>query len=400
MNTQRSAVWLGVIGWLWFAWPAPAQTITIVNAGREPFRYSVRLAEGGPWSAKHELGANQRHQYTTAAPLLVSYWTDKPRFLTLQPNGTYRIDDPHTGELRPVVETLRPNIPDPGVVPASPPGRAASRADPARPATPSPAGGRLAVREVRVVAIADATCRKIFPDWQHRIREVVQFVSDYYETRFAIRLVLHELRAWDYKALRQDPEDRWQDVIRQPPGEADLTVAFVGLGAYYTEAPGKVFRTNCGGRAAFFGQHVMVSVDVGIHPNRDKTILIHELAHVFGAFHVADTDVVMQPAYEKVPTEDILQGRVDLGAAAREVLRLTREFDFGVGVASLSADVQRRLGELRRTAGHPAEQTQPDPVAAGYAYREERARLTRAVPDDAGRGRQQPPVAMPKSLRR
>ena len=121
MKTFRGGAWavLGLsLGW---AAAAVAETITIENGGQEDFSFSVRSGAGRPWSPPHVLGPHERHQFTTAVPLEVSYWTDKPRFQTLQPNQTYRLHDTRRGELLRRVETRRPTLPDqPASVPRDP----------------------------------------------------------------------------------------------------------------------------------------------------------------------------------------------------------------------------------------------------------------------------------------
>ena len=132
MKTFRGAAWaaLGLsLGW---AAAAVAETITIENGSQEDFSFSVRSGAGRPWSPPHVLGPHEGHQFTTAIPVEVSYWTDQPRFQTLQPNQTYRLHDARRGELLRRVETRRSALPDPLAPAAHDPQRNDSEKGPAQ----------------------------------------------------------------------------------------------------------------------------------------------------------------------------------------------------------------------------------------------------------------------------
>ena len=381
MRTFRGGAWaaLGLsLGW---AAAAVAETITIENGGQEDISFSVRSGAGRPWSTPHVIGPDQRHQFTTAVPLEVSYWTDKPRFQTLQPNQTYRLHDARRGELLRRVETRRPVLPDRLAPAPHDPQQNVSEKGPAQlvpraegsPAVAADQGSRTSpVREVRVRVLADVAYRRSVSDWRGRTRDALSFVSDYYESRFGVRFVITEMQAWDYEALSHDLEGREEALFRVAPADADLVVAFLGFGEYFTNSSG-IQRSSQVGHASPFGQHLMVCSQQYVHPNRDKMILIHELAHIFGAFHVAEKNAVLQPNYQSIPTENIIQGRVELGEQASAILRLTRNFDFARGAESLSLEVVRQIQDAWQQHRHPGEKL--DPLEISRNYRQKLAAL-------------------------
>ncbi len=377
MKTFRGGAWsaLGLsLGW---AAAAVAETITIENGSQEDFSFSVRSGAGRPWSPPHVLGPHEGHQFTTAVPLEVSYWTDKPRFQTLQPNQTYRLRDARCGELLCRVETRRPALPDPLAPAPHEPQQKASGQDSAQlvpraeasPAIAANQGRRTSpVREVRVLVLADVAYRRSVSDWRGRIRDAISFVSDYYESRFGVCFVITQIQAWDYEALSHDLEEREETLFRVAPADADLVVAFLGFGEYFTNSSG-IQRTSQVGHASPFGRHLMVCSQQYVHSNRDKMILIHEFAHIFGAFHVAEKTAVLQPNYQSVPTEDIIRGRVELGEQASAILRRTRDFDFARGAESLSPEVVRQIQDAWRQHRHPGEKLDPIEMSRNYRQR-------------------------------
>ncbi|MDP7305788.1 MAG: hypothetical protein QGG09_21930, partial [Pirellulaceae bacterium] len=108
---------------------------------------------------------------------------------------------------------------------------------------------------------------------------------------------------------------------------------------------------------------------------RAKTILLHELGHIFGAFHVADQNLMMYPGYLQLPTDEIIAGTVPFGDTIDQIFAMTKEFDFRTGVNSLSPVTQRRIQSLYRLHGLPQESRQTDPITDGYKYLERRAQI-------------------------
>jgi hypothetical protein len=223
------------------------------------------------------------------------------------------------------------------------------------------------VRVVTVLAVADTTYRRIVDDWRERIRTAVDGASDYYETNFGLRFVVADVQPLEYRGLSDKPSQRWSRLLRLSPGDADLLIAFIGFGDYYRSDDGAVYIGHLG-QGMPFGQHVMVSGERFVHPNRDRAVLIHELAHLFGAFHVQNARSVMQRSYRDIPTRDIIAGQLLLDPPLQEVIRLTRNVDFRRGVESLDPKTRARLQELCRQFRHPAEKDAPDPIQMGNLY--------------------------------
>ena len=309
-------------------------TIVIENGGQVEFSFALRQRPGEPWSEPIELEPGQRHVLESSGPVVVSYWTDQARFLTLQPGGRYRMDDPRNGVLRPVSGRQEPLAAD-----SDPSPEAASAA------ASGPSFDDAGRRVLRLSAIADTTYRQVVDDWRERIRQTVAGASAYYEKNFQIRLVLDQILPWEYRGLVDSVEGRIEQVLQVSPEPSELLVAFVGFGEYY-KTEEQAFLTGNLGVGLPFGQHLLVTGNDDYHVNREIAVLIHELAHVFGAFHVADRRSLMQPVYDDAPLREILEEHLPLDAVSMAILRLTREVDFRRGVRSLDAATRRQLKQL------------------------------------------------------
>jgi hypothetical protein len=254
--------------------------------------------------------------------------------------------------------------------------------DPAPEASSAAASGPsfddAGLRVLRLSAIADTTYRQVVDDWRERIRQTVAGASAYYEKNFQIRLVLDQIRAWEYRGLVDDVEGRIEQVLQVSPEPSELLVAFVGFGDYY-KTEEQAFLTGHLGVGLPFGQHLLVTGNDDYHVNREIAVLIHELAHVFGAFHVADRRSLMQPVYEDAPLREILADHLPLDAVSTAILRLTREVDFRRGVMSLDAVTRRRLKQLAVQYRHPTERYAMGPVGTGHLYRHLRSRARAAA---------------------
>ncbi|MCU0872715.1 MAG: hypothetical protein MUE50_10265 [Pirellulaceae bacterium] len=348
-----------------------AAAIQIQNAGVESFQYSVRHEGESAWSQAFSLAPGQTRALSATRPVVISYWTDKPRFMTLQPGRAYRIQDVRRGELKQVTVVLRPSPTSDSPVPAPPPKTAAGHPETLGSAAAPKTGPRVAaaVRIVRVRALADATYRRVVDDWNQRIRLIVTAASDYFEANFQIRFDLVGIQPWEYRGVARHPESRLKALLAVPPEEADLLIGFIGFGEYYTS--GEItYITGLLGMGMPFGQHVMVSGSDHFHLNRDKVVLIHELAHVFGAFHVDNRRSLMYPMHSGVPTEILTEGKFELEPPLREVVMAARNLDFQRGVDSLDPAARRRIQTLARQYRLPREARAPTPIAMARVVQE------------------------------
>lgn len=369
-SRSRVSVMVFLAGFL--AWAETrGEEIRIENAGAGEFHYSFRRPEDHAWSKTFELAPQQAHVLPATGSVVVSYWTDKPRFATLQPDRTYRIADVRRGELLPVTTVLKPSGGTTATPRAAP--SAAVAPAPAKSSLPAPeethASGRMEVRTIRVRAIADATYLRVVDNWRQRIQNAVSGASEYFESNFRIRFLVVDIQPWEYRGVTHDVNARLKSLLAISPADADLILAFVGFGEYL-KVDATTYVTGLLGMGMPFGQHVMVSGDDHYHPNRDKFVLMHELAHVFGAFHVVNHRSLMYPNSDGVPPELVIEGRFELEPALREVIMAGRNIDFQRGADSLPPETRRRIEALSREHRHPRESRAPTLIAYSRVLRE------------------------------
>ena len=214
------------------------------------------------------------------------------------------------------------------------------------------------MREVRVVVAGGKEYRAFHYNWQDRAHRIVADASRHFERQFGIRFKVVGYRAWDYTRAPKQADEAFQDLHRIALGDADLIVGFTMV-AY----PGS--RGEVRGLTQYFSQYVVLP-DLWGEPGA-VTRLVHELSHVFGAFHVAERGSVMLPGFERTPRT------FQFGRAAEEVIPQTRQVDLARGVESLPEETQQSIRQAYRTYHHPSEDAASDPIVVGYRYQALRA---------------------------
>jgi hypothetical protein len=121
----------------------------------------------------------------------------------------------------------------------------------------SDAPGRLKMRVVTVVAVADKSYRKRFPQWQERIAEIVATASTYYEDVFSLRLKLVACEAWPLEAIRLgDYREALGQLRRRNPADAELVVGWLGVVQAAPQVPG--YHTYTYGWSKPLDGHILV----------------------------------------------------------------------------------------------------------------------------------------------
>jgi len=218
------------------------------------------------------------------------------------------------------------------------------------------------VREVKVMVVAGLEYRLYYQDWQDRARGIITGASRHTEAQLGLKFVATEFRNWEYTGGRspKSPDETIEQLTRFKPGKCDLVVALT-LVAF----PGPEAGSEIRGFTQYFSQYVVVPdqwVVVGA-----QTRLVHELCHVFGAFHEANPDSVMRPSYQGTPRQ------FEFSQSTREIVSLTKDLDLSRGVEGLAPEAARRIRELYRVAHHPREAVTEDPVSRAFEAAARRA---------------------------
>jgi len=240
--------------------------------------------------------------------------------------------------------------------------KSAARSTPSRPALPQPAGQARRwpqVRDVKVVVAGGKEYRAFYRDkWQNRARGIVEAAAARFEEQFPIHFRIVGYRAWEYRIAPESAGDAFEWLHKVDRGEADLVIGF-------TLVPFPGPRGEIRGITQYFSQCVVIPDCWGT--TGATTRLVHELCHVFGAFHVAATDSVMQLGFERTPKT------FRFGEPAERIIELTKGVDLDVGVDSLSPETQEKIREIYRAHHHPIESVDEDPIVVGYRYQARRS---------------------------
>ena len=170
-------------------------------------------------------------------------------------------------------------------------------------------GSRAPERVIQVKLLGDVSLRARNSRWPEEVRGLVEAASDYYEREFGIRLVSQSVSAWPLEErIRGTPEllaRLEQDYPRTKNDDHDLVIAFTAEGiSRYTRA-GRPRVDRIGNCQHGLGGYAVVPVSRVVHytgsrgnPEPEVIALIHEIGHIFGAQHVADTASIMHEDFD------------------------------------------------------------------------------------------------------
>ncbi len=164
-------------------------------------------------------------------------------------------------------------------------------------------------RVVQVKVLGDVSLRARNTRWTEEVRGLIEAASDYYEREFNVRLVTQSVSAWPLEErIRGTPEllaRLEKDFPQTKNHDHDLIIAFTAEGmSRYTRA-GRPRVDRIGNCQQGLGGYAVVPVSRVVHytgwrgnPEPEVIALIHEIGHIFGAQHVADTASIMHEDFD------------------------------------------------------------------------------------------------------
>jgi hypothetical protein len=164
-------------------------------------------------------------------------------------------------------------------------------------------------RVIQVKVLGDVSLRERNARWTEEVRGLIEAASDYYEREFGVRLVSQSVSAWPVaERIRGTPELLARLKHDFPPAKTqdyDLVIAFTAERiSRYTRA-GRPRVDRIGNCQEGLGGYAVVPVSRVVHysgwrgnPELEVIALIHEIGHIFGAQHVADTASIMHEDFD------------------------------------------------------------------------------------------------------
>jgi hypothetical protein len=198
------------------------------------------------------------------------------------------------------------------------------------------------LRVLRIRACADDEMRER-GGWAEEIQEHLAFASGIFESTFGIRFRVDEVVEWD----TDDEGQGLGDLVDELEGDIPVTGVDVAVG-FSAQDPrrGKLSKYVAlpWGLTPSLGRVSMIRAMVDDESYDLHLAVVHEIAHLFGAFHVARQDSVMR---ETVQGPRTFQFDTENG----KLIRLMRDYDFETGVEAISPEAADRLTALWKRGG-------------------------------------------------
>lgn len=165
-------------------------------------------------------------------------------------------------------------------------------------------------RVVRIKALADFAFRARNPAWEREARGLIEAASDFYEEEFGIRLSTHSVAPWPSQDRVPSTPTLLARLKKEFPVPAadpgyDIVVALSGENASRYLAAGRPRVDRIGDCQQGLARYIVLPTrqvfrysGVKEEQQPDVTTFVHEIAHVFGAEHVEDSQSIMNENFE------------------------------------------------------------------------------------------------------
>lgn len=171
--------------------------------------------------------------------------------------------------------------------------------------------------------------------WQEEIQNRIAFANQLFQN-FGITLSIQTYEQWN------PPQELagmqiWIDDLRPrfKPGKDSIVAVFHKMERTYMHEAGEDI-DKVGSTLPFEGYLILKDIHQDLEPRLRNTVFVHELAHLFGAVHVADPAAIMSPylPFEPAPALD---------ADNSAIIQLTHGMDFSKAIDSFSPETLKAL---------------------------------------------------------
>lgn len=189
-------------------------------------------------------------------------------------------------------------------------------------------------REIRV-GVAVSSSFKTIHNWKGEFERRLAYASKIFDTEFKLKFKPAVYWDWNARNPEGDMDSLMEDLkSRFPLEETDIVIGLTRL----EEIPSaeQIKDWHVLGRARPFSGYLLMRYPFNrLYTIQEETIMVHELAHIFGAVHAGE-DTIMAPVVDRqLPTRFDPQNRA--------IIMLTREMDFSKGTAMLDPRMMQTL---------------------------------------------------------
>lgn len=182
-------------------------------------------------------------------------------------------------------------------------------------------------REIRVVA-AVSTGFKSASDWKKDINERIAYANKIFERDYGLHFSVEKFVSWEPSDETRGMPIIVEELKQFPLASGDHVI--IGFHQMSQEMKSeKMEDLETVGTAQFFNGYIAIrDPKMDLSPEQKQTILVHELAHLFGAVHVSGNTCIMFPSLP-FAAEDRLDPE------NRQIILQTKNVDFTKGIESL-----------------------------------------------------------------
>ena len=210
-------------------------------------------------------------------------------------------------------------------------------------------------RVITVAAFGDEEFRNSSA-WSLFIESHMRDISKFYDSLYGIQLKLTSINEWKSPDNASELIELLDDLKRfSAPCTTDIVLGFS------LQAPSRLEKQNKVdfniGMATLFGSELVVRFSISEIKNDAyvRRTLIHEIAHLFGAFHSEDTTTIMK-AYSDGPLP-----RLVFDEQTFQMIQLLKLFPFCVGILCLDTTAHRLVSNIFEEGHFRGEQ---NPIAS------------------------------------
>jgi tetratricopeptide (TPR) repeat protein len=183
-------------------------------------------------------------------------------------------------------------------------------------------------REIKIIAAVSSSFQKN-PEWQKEIRDRVLYVNQTFEKQFGIHFSVYRFINWE----PQDEKRETNLLIEELHSAYTIGLDEVVMGFHKMSQPFEkdaVEDLDTVGTAQFFRGYLIIRDPFNeLASLQRQVVLLHEVAHLFGAIHISGKNDIMNASLPSEPAQKFDEEN-------KEIIDIARRVDFQTGISSIA----------------------------------------------------------------